>query len=52
VPIAVGTAFQFTADGQSPLRIGIGTFPKWPGEAEAEPVEGPWAVAGLGSAPA
>jgi mannose-6-phosphate isomerase-like protein (cupin superfamily) len=42
VTIPVGTSFQFKAEGRSPLRIGIGTFPKWPGSQEAEPVEGPW----------
>jgi mannose-6-phosphate isomerase-like protein (cupin superfamily) len=45
VTIPVGTSFQFRADGSSPLRIGIGTFPKWPGASEAEPVDGPWPVA-------
>jgi mannose-6-phosphate isomerase-like protein (cupin superfamily) len=52
VTIPVGTSFQFKAEGRSPLRIGIGTFPKWPGKEEAEPVEGPWAVTALGSSPA
>ena len=40
--IPVGTSFQFRASGCSPLRIGIGTFPKWPGAVEAERVDGRW----------
>jgi mannose-6-phosphate isomerase-like protein (cupin superfamily) len=34
VTIPVGTAFQFRASDESPLRILIGTFPKWPGPDE------------------
>jgi mannose-6-phosphate isomerase-like protein (cupin superfamily) len=40
--IPVGTSFQFRASGCSPLRIGIGTFPRWPGVDEAEPVDSRW----------
>jgi mannose-6-phosphate isomerase-like protein (cupin superfamily) len=50
VTIPVGTSFQFRADPHSPLRIGIGTFPRWPGAEEAEPVDGPWELAGPGNA--
>jgi mannose-6-phosphate isomerase-like protein (cupin superfamily) len=42
ITIPVGTSFQFKSEGNSPLRIGIGTFPKWPGESEAQLVVGPW----------
>jgi hypothetical protein len=38
----VATSFQFKVDGASPLRIGIGTFPKWPGGGDADPVDGRW----------
>jgi mannose-6-phosphate isomerase-like protein (cupin superfamily) len=40
--IPVETSFQFRANDCSPLRIGIATFPKWPGAVEAEPVDGRW----------
>jgi mannose-6-phosphate isomerase-like protein (cupin superfamily) len=43
ITIPVGTSFQFRSEADSPLRIGIGTFPKWPGEDEALMVVGPWA---------
>lgn len=40
--IPVGTAFQFRADGDSPLAaVGV-TMPPWPGVDEAEPVPGRW----------
>ena len=41
--IPLGTSFQFRALGASePLRaVGV-TMPPWPGEGEAELVEGPW----------
>lgn len=42
VTIPVGTHFQFRSETVSPLRIGIGTFPKWPGRDEAQLVEGRW----------
>ena len=40
--IPVGTAFQFRATGDAPLRLVIVTMPPWPGEAEAIRVEGAW----------
>jgi mannose-6-phosphate isomerase-like protein (cupin superfamily) len=40
--IPVGTAFQFRADGDSPLEaVGI-TMPPWPGPHEAIFVDGAW----------
>jgi len=42
VTIPVGISFQFRADGDSPLRIGIGTFPKSPADGDADPVDGRW----------
>ena len=41
--IPTGTAFQFRAAGEEPLRFAIATMPPWPGPDEAEPAEGPWA---------
>ena len=40
--IPVGTAFQFRATGDQPLRLVIVTMPPWPGDTEAEPVPGAW----------
>ncbi|MGW4930997.1 cupin domain-containing protein [Agromyces sp. NPDC004153] len=41
--IPLGTAFQFRADGDVPLRILGVTIPPWPGDgAEATDIEGPW----------
>jgi mannose-6-phosphate isomerase-like protein (cupin superfamily) len=42
--IPTGVIFQFRASSAEPLEIMIGTFPKWPGASEAEPVAGagPW----------
>lgn len=40
--IPLGTAFQFRALGERPLRFLLVTTPPWPGEGEAEPVNGPW----------
>ncbi len=42
VSITVGTPFQFRADGDEPLTAVAVTMPPWPGEDEAEFVEGPW----------
>jgi mannose-6-phosphate isomerase-like protein (cupin superfamily) len=42
ITIPVGISFQFRAEAESPLRIGIATFPKWPGDDEAQSVDGPW----------
>jgi mannose-6-phosphate isomerase-like protein (cupin superfamily) len=40
--IPLGTSFQFRALGSEPLRaVGV-TMPPWPGEDEAEPVDGRW----------
>jgi len=41
--IPVGTAFQFRTDGASPLAAVAVTLPPWPGDGEAEPVDGRWA---------
>jgi mannose-6-phosphate isomerase-like protein (cupin superfamily) len=42
--IPPGTHFQFRCDGVGTLDvIGI-TMPRWPGEDEAYPVEGPWSA--------
>jgi mannose-6-phosphate isomerase-like protein (cupin superfamily) len=42
ISIPVGTAFQFRALGHEPLEaVGV-TMPPWPGEDEAELVEGAW----------
>ncbi len=40
--IPVGTSFQFRTLGDRALELMIGTFPRWPGAHEAEPVEGCW----------
>lgn len=40
--IPVGVSFQFRSIGASPVEILIGTFPRWPGPAEAVPVSGRW----------
>ena len=40
--IPTGTAFQFRAVGEEPLRFAIATMPPWPGTDEAVPAEGPW----------
>lgn len=42
VSIPVGTRFQFRATGDVPLQAVAITMPPWPGEDEAEFVEGPW----------
>jgi len=40
--IPLGMSFQFRALGDEPLRaVGV-TMPPWPGEDEAELVDGPW----------
>jgi mannose-6-phosphate isomerase-like protein (cupin superfamily) len=41
--IPLGTAFQFRAEGRSPLAFVAITMPPWPGMDEAEPAAGPWA---------
>ncbi|HLZ27007.1 MAG TPA: cupin domain-containing protein [Chloroflexota bacterium] len=40
--IPLGVAFQFRADGSTPLEVVIATLPPWPGEDEAIPVDGVW----------
>jgi len=40
--IPLGTNFQFRNTGSEPLRFVIATMPPWPGEGEAEMVEGRW----------
>jgi len=42
VTIPVGTAFQVRSHGSDPLSAVATTMPPWPGEGEAEIVEGPW----------
>jgi mannose-6-phosphate isomerase-like protein (cupin superfamily) len=42
IDIPLGTAFQFRALGNEPLRAVAVTMPPWPGEDEAGPAEGPW----------
>ncbi|MFO1034863.1 MAG: cupin domain-containing protein [Hyphomicrobiales bacterium] len=40
--IPVGTSFQFRCTGEAPLEIVGVTMPPWPGENEAEFVDGRW----------
>ncbi|HET6607451.1 MAG TPA: cupin domain-containing protein [Rhodopila sp.] len=42
VTIPVGAAFQFRSLGSEALTAVAVTMPPWPGDAEAEPVAGPW----------
>ena len=44
VSIPVGTHFQFRTLQHSPLSIVAVTMPPWPGEHEAQFVDGPWAA--------
>jgi len=41
--IPVRAAFQFRSLGPGPLTVVGVTMPPWPGDAEAEPADGPWA---------
>lgn len=42
INIPLGARFQFRCDGAEPLvAVGV-TMPPWPGNDEAQPVEGPW----------
>lgn len=41
--IPVGTHFQFRNDGDAPLEAVATTMPPWPGEEEANFVDGVWA---------
>ncbi len=43
VTIPVDIEFQWRCDGDSPLCIVGVTMPPWPGDGEAEHVDGPWA---------
>ena len=40
--IPVGTDFQFRCDGDAPLVFVMATVPAWPGDDEAETVDGLW----------
>lgn len=40
--IEAGTSFQFRAGADEPLAAVAVTMPPWPGEEEAELVDGPW----------
>jgi mannose-6-phosphate isomerase-like protein (cupin superfamily) len=40
--LPLGTAFQFRNDGVAPLEAVAVTLPPWPGECEAEQVDGAW----------
>jgi mannose-6-phosphate isomerase-like protein (cupin superfamily) len=57
VTIPCGTAFQFRADGATPLAAVAVTLPPWPGDGEAVEAIGPWTPTvapgpGLGAADA
>ncbi len=42
ISIPVGTDFQFRAFGHEPLAaVGV-TMPSWPGDGEAQLIDGPW----------
>lgn len=42
INIPLGAHFQFRCDGTEPLvAVGV-TMPPWPGNDEAQPVDGPW----------
>ncbi len=47
--IPAGTKFQFRALGEEPLEVVGVTMPPWPGEGEAELVEGKWQQLGPGA---
>jgi mannose-6-phosphate isomerase-like protein (cupin superfamily) len=42
IDIPVGTAFQYRANGDTPLRFICITMPPWPGDFEASHLEGAW----------
>jgi mannose-6-phosphate isomerase-like protein (cupin superfamily) len=42
IDIPVGTAFQYRCTGVAPLEFLCITMPRWPGDAEATVIEGPW----------
>lgn len=42
IDISVGTAFQYRCDGDQPLKFICISMPPWPGDEEADFLEGPW----------
>ena len=42
IDIPVGTAFQYRCTGPDPLEFLCISMPRWPGDAEATVIEGPW----------
>ena len=42
IDIPVGTAFQYRCTGAEPLRFLCVAMPRWPGNAEATQLDGPW----------
>ncbi|MCV0428136.1 MAG: cupin domain-containing protein [Roseibium sp.] len=42
IDIPVGTAFQYRSDGEFPLKFICISMPPWPGDEEAEYVDGKW----------
>ena len=42
IDIPVGTAFQYRSDAHFPLKFICISMPPWPGDEEAEYVDGPW----------
>jgi mannose-6-phosphate isomerase-like protein (cupin superfamily) len=42
--IPVGARFQFRNDGRTPLVAVAVAMPPWPGDAEAQPVDGAWSA--------
>ena len=42
IDIPVGTAFPYRCTGAAPLEFLCVSMPRWPGEAEARVIEGPW----------
>ena len=42
IDIPVGTAFQYRCTGRAPLEFVCISMPRWPGDAEATVIEGPW----------
>tara|TARA_B100001245_G_C22883797_1_gene425151 strand:- start:1598 stop:1891 length:294 start_codon:yes stop_codon:yes gene_type:complete len=42
ITIPTRTSFQFRNTGNSPLTVLIVTMPPWPGEQEAEAIQGKW----------
>lgn len=42
IDIPVGTAFQYRANGETPLLFICITMPPWPGDREARHIDGAW----------